>query len=110
VTHATKDLRFQPKAIRSPRGTRITYIEWADGHTSPYPHAVLRGFCPCASCQGHSGEVQFLETTDVQQELEDIEQVGNYALALKWFDGHSSGIYSYKHLRSLCQCDVCLGR
>jgi DUF971 family protein len=51
--------------------------------------------------------VRFLETTDTQQELEDIEAVGGYALTLKWFDGHASGIYSYQFLRSLCQCDAC---
>ncbi|HEY8039240.1 MAG TPA: DUF971 domain-containing protein [Polyangiaceae bacterium] len=103
----TKDPRIKPLAIRSPRGARTTEIDWADGHKGIYPHAVLRGYCPCAGCQGHTGDVRFLETTDAQRELEDIETVGGYALALKWFDGHSSGIYSYKFLRALCQCDAC---
>jgi DUF971 family protein len=102
--------QFRPTAIRSPRGARTTHIDWADGHKSVYPHAVLRGYCPCAGCQGHSGDVKFIETTDDQQELDKIEPVGGYALSLVWFDGHSSGIYSYKLLRSLCQCDVCLRR
>jgi ATP-binding protein involved in chromosome partitioning len=31
-----------------------------------------------------------------------IEVVGNYALAFYWSDGHSTGIYSYEHLRKLC--------
>jgi DUF971 family protein len=106
----SRDPQFQPKAIRSPRGARTTEIDWADGHKSVYPHAVLRGYCPCAGCQGPSGEVKFLETTDDQQELEDIEVVGGYALSLKWFDGHASGIYSFKFLRSLCQCHACIGR
>jgi DUF971 family protein len=106
----SRDPQFQPKAIRSPRGARTTEIDWADGHKAVYPHVVLRGYCPCAGCQGHSGEVKFIETTDDQQELEDIEMVGGYAVSLKWFDGHTSGIYSFKFLRSLCQCDACLGR
>jgi DUF971 family protein len=102
-----KDPRFKPLAIRSPRGARTTQIDWADGHKGIYPHNVLRGYCPCAGCQGHTGEIKFIEPTDAQQELEDIETVGGYALALKWFDGHSTGIYSYKHLRSLCRCPEC---
>jgi DUF971 family protein len=102
-----KDLRLVPRAIRSPRGARTTEIDWADGHKAVYPHAILRGYCPCAGCQGHGGAIQLLETTDAQLELEDITPVGGYALALRWFDGHDSGIYSYKYLRSLCQCDVC---
>jgi len=51
--------------------------------------------------------VKFIETTDTQQELDDISTVGNYALQLKWFDGHDSGLYSYKYLRALCRCAEC---
>jgi DUF971 family protein len=103
----SKDPRTRPTAVRSPRGARVTEIDWADGHRGVYPHAVLRGYCPCAGCQGHTGEIRFHETTDTQQELDDIEPVGGYALSLKWFDGHASGIYSFKFLRGLCQCDTC---
>jgi DUF971 family protein len=103
----TKDPRHRPITVRSPRGARTTEIDWADGHRGVYPHAILRGFCPCAGCQGHSGEVRFVETTDAQQELDHIEAVGGYALALRWFDGHASGIYSFGFLRSLCQCNEC---
>ena len=105
----SRDPRIKAVAIRSPRGGRRTEIDWADGHKGEYPHEVLRGYCPCAGCQGHSGEIRFLETTDTQQELEDLEPVGNYALALHWFDGHASGIYSYVYLRALCQCAACRG-
>jgi DUF971 family protein len=102
------DVSLKAAAIRSPRGARVTEIDWRDGHKSVYPHTVLRGYCPCAGCQGHTGEIHFREVTaDAELELEDIEMVGGYALALKWFDGHSSGIYSFKYLRALCQCPVC---
>ena len=105
----TKDPRFKAVAIRSPRGGRMTQIDWADGHKGVYPHALLRGYCPCAGCQGHSGEIHFVEKTDAELELEDIEPVGGYALSLKWFDGHASGIYSFQYLRGLCACEACQG-
>ncbi len=101
------DPKFICKAVRSPRGARTTALEWADGHKGIYPHEVLRGYCPCAGCQGHSGEIRFIEPNSTQLELEDISPIGNYALSLTWFDGHSGGIYSFKYLRALCQCDVC---
>jgi len=101
------DPRFQCKAVRSPRGARVSEIDWADGHTSVHPHEILRGYCPCASCQGHSGSIRFIETSDMLREIDDFEVVGNYALSIKWFDGHASGIYSYKYLRALCWCDSC---
>jgi DUF971 family protein len=96
------------KAVRSPRGAKTTEIEWGDGHKGIYPHEILRGYCPCAGCQGHSGTISFVApTSDLQVELDQIEPVGNYALRLQWFDGHGSGLYSYKYLRALCQCDEC---
>lgn len=103
----TQNLREKPLRIRSPRGALVTQIDWADGHKGIYPHVILRGYCPCAGCQGHSGEIKFVKAEGVALELDDLDKVGNYALQLKWFDGHSSGIYSYRYLRSLCQCTEC---
>lgn len=101
------DPRTHPLRVKAPRNARTLGISWADGHEGTYPHDILRGYCPCAGCQGHSGEIRFIEPRDDQLELEDIESVGGYALALKWFDGHASGIYSFVYLRRLCQCDAC---
>jgi len=41
------------------------------------------------------------------EEIREIERVGNYALSLTWGDGHSTGIYTWRHLRALCQCATC---
>jgi DUF971 family protein len=59
----------------------------------------LRGYCPCAGCQGHGGSIEFQPPSNL--ELRDIEKVGNYALTLVWGDGHGSGIYSFRFLRGL---------
>lgn len=85
----------------------MTELTWADGHVSPLPHEILRGYCPCAGCQGHEGPLSFIAPGPHQLEIERIEPVGNYALSLVWFDGHQTGIYSYPYLRSLCQCAQC---
>jgi DUF971 family protein len=103
----TEGPRLRCVAIRSPRGAKLTEIDWGDGHTSVYPHEILRGYCPCAGCQGHSGTIRFIECFGAQLEIEDFEVVGNYALRIQWFDGHGTGLYSYKYLRSICQCPVC---
>jgi len=102
------DPRFKCLAVRSPRGATLTEIDWGDGHKGKYPHAILRGYCPCAGCQGHTGTITFQKATGIQLDLDRIEPVGNYALGLTWFDGHSSGLYSFKYLRALCQCDACV--
>jgi len=95
----------EPIELRAPRGARVMEIDWADGHLGVYPHDLLRGFCPCASCQGHQGPIRYVEGSNL--ELTDIQQVGNYALRLVWADGHQTGIYSYRYLRSLCACSSC---
>jgi DUF971 family protein len=101
------DPKFVPTAIRSPRGAHTTEIEWGDGHKGIYPHEILRGYCPCAGCQGHSGTISFIRQEGAALEIDDMEVVGNYAIQIKWFDGHGSGLYSYTYLRSLCQCGQC---
>jgi DUF971 family protein len=39
--------------------------------------------------------------------LREIRGVGNYAIEFRWHDGHSTGIYTYNYLRSLCPCRIC---
>ena len=92
--------------IEAPRGARTMHALFADGHRGEYPHELLRGYCPCAQCQGHSGPVRFVEGGDL--ELHDLEEVGNYGLRLTWGDGHGTGIYAFRYLRALCACPECL--
>ncbi|MCA9603345.1 MAG: DUF971 domain-containing protein [Polyangiales bacterium] len=91
--------------VRAPAGAVVLEIDWADGHMGHYPHRLLRGFCPCAHCQGHQGPILFREGGSL--ELETIEEVGNYALRLGWADGHGTGIYAFPYLRDLCACGAC---
>jgi DUF971 family protein len=91
--------RFRPTAVKAPHGAQVFEVTWADGAKHSYPHEILRGYCPCAGCQGHSGEIRFQEGGN--QELREIERVGNYALSFTWGDSHSSGIYTFRYLRTL---------
>jgi DUF971 family protein len=36
-----------------------------------------------------------------------IDSVGRYAIRFHWSDGHSTGIYTFEHLRELCPCPIC---
>jgi hypothetical protein len=75
--------KHTPVNLKAPHGAKVMEIQWADGHKSILPHEILRGYCPCAHCQGH------------------------YALQFTWGDRHDSGIYTFTYLRSLCQCPEC---
>src|SRR5262245_45350008 len=93
------EARLKPTHVKAPHGARTLEITWADGHRSALPNELLRGYCPCASCQGHSGSIRF--QTGGNLDIREIKQVGNYALSFDWGDAHDSGIYSFRYLRSL---------
>jgi DUF971 family protein len=78
---------------------RVVRILWDDDRVSDYPFDYLRGWCPCAVCQGHGGERRFVHVEKPQ--LVSIGTVGNYALNPRWSDGHETGIYTFEYLRSL---------
>lgn len=84
-------------------------IQWTDGHESRYLSPVLRGLCPCASCQDEDTGERLILPIHIADSLEfrQIELVGQYALQFEWSDGHRTGIYSFDNLRHLCPCEVC---
>ncbi|HVM98062.1 MAG TPA: DUF971 domain-containing protein [Candidatus Acidoferrales bacterium] len=97
-----------PKEVRRLTEERSLRITWGDGHVSELPWTYLRGWCPCAGCQGHGNEKRFVHAPP--SDLSGIAVVGNYALSLTWSDGHDTGIYSYRYLRDLCACEDCTTR
>ncbi len=97
----------EPVEARNERAMRRLVLIWDDGHESAYSWDYLRSWCPCAMCQGHAPVARYLDRHD--EELVHVEPVGNYALGLTWADGHSTGIYSFRMLRTLCPCDTCGG-
>jgi DUF971 family protein len=91
-------------------------IIWADGHESHYDFAYLREECPCATCNDERGKKQafaapapsaVLPMFKPSARAQTATVVGNYAVQISFNDGHSTGIYSYDHLRSICPCTEC---
>lgn len=97
-----------PEEVRRQPEAATLRVTWSDGHVSEYPFAYLRGWCPCAECQGHGGVKHYVDASNT--DLVSIAVVGKYALNLKWGDGHETGIYAYRYLRELCPCRGCEGR
>jgi ATP-binding protein involved in chromosome partitioning len=91
-----------PKEIRQ-AGPRTLAIVWSDGRESRYEVRELRLLCPCASCRDEVTGERLLDPARVPQDVHPIrlESVGNYALKVRWSDGHDTGIYTYRRLLDL---------
>ncbi|HYG64064.1 MAG TPA: DUF971 domain-containing protein [Thermoanaerobaculia bacterium] len=84
-------------------------LTWSDGHSAEYGYDYLRGWCPCAGCQGHTGlKIRYHPPTKPVS-AESIKPVGNYAISIAFSDGHGTGIYRYDFLRQICPCPSCGG-
>lgn len=88
---------------------------WLDGHESFLALEMLRDVCPCANCKGEPDLLgRMLRPTNQPSrtaestKLVSTEPVGQYGIQLFWGDGHSTGIYTFKYLRLLCDCDRCV--
>ena len=92
----------EPQKIEHDADTASLVIDWTDGTQTRYALAGLRGWCPCAQCQGHGGRLGFVEGGDAT--LDSFEGVGRYAVRFLWADGHSTGMYSYAWLREIAEC------
>ncbi len=87
-------------------------VKWQDDHESALEAAILRKNCPCATCRtereaqqknatspGGLMPLKILPAGDLR--LTGAELVGQYAIRLEWSDGHNTGIFDYRYLRSL---------
>src|SRR5690606_33071600 len=72
------------------------HIDWADGTESRIANKALRVSCQCALCIDEYTNAPLLDAATIPEDIrvEAIQPLGNYAVAITWSDGHSSGIYS----------------
>jgi DUF971 family protein len=113
------DLRKKPVDIKvhvsTGEGVAIT---WSDGHSSRYDFVYLREHCPCAVCNDERAKKEqmspnaapsssLLPMFKPRATAKAAKAVGSYAIQIDFSDGHSTGIYSFNHLREICPCEAC---
>ena len=82
-------------------------VEWSDGHRVHYPIAWLRKMSPSADSRELRRQIEENPLTVLPAgssepiAAESIEPVGNYAIRIRFNDGHASGIFSWKYLREI---------
>ena len=115
------DVRRKPASVKvhvsSGAGVDIT---WSEGHSSHFDFAYLREQCPCAMCNDEREKKRalgeqvappppsaLLPLYKPKLTARAAHAVGNYALRIDFNDGHSTGIYSFDFLRTICPCQDC---
>ena len=112
-------LKSTEDQLTSGCGLRIT---WSSGTVSELDSTKLRTNCPCATCEQKRGSTSHEKpltaglsgkgrsrlsviSKDIDKtaeiDLQEVYSVGNYAVGIRWGDGHSSGIYMFSHLLEL---------
>ena len=94
-----------PLVIERLPAERALLLAWPDGREAKLPLVELRGQCMCARCVDEiTGErIVDIEGIDPEISIRDLKLVGNYAVKIGWSDGHNTGLYTWSHLRRLCE-------
>ncbi len=99
-------ISFQKQAVEPPESIDLTAaheirIAWHGGPEVTIPPKRLRDFCPCAECVEEGSGRKLLDPATIPDDIRVLEivPVGNYAIQIRWSDGHSTGLYSWETLR-----------
>lgn len=87
---------FTPPKIEL--GKKNITFTWNDNTKTYIENFILRNNCKCAVCvDEYSGE-KTLQEKDIPDDIHALEAtpLGNYAISIKWSDGHASGIFPYE--------------
>ena len=97
----TVDERYEPRTIDVAREDAVT-ITFHDGHVASFDLETLRRNCPCATCRGlrDRGEDAWPRPeSPMPLAVEDASLHGAWGLAIRWNDGHQTGIFPFELLR-----------
>ncbi len=92
-------------------------LSWSDGFKAVLSYETLRRECPCAPCQSENKTQEknfrvndpslklpsYQPSPEGVLDLKEVTRVGQYAVNLRWGDGHATGIYPDDYLRRLTE-------
>ena len=83
-------------------------VEWPEGGESVIFNKPLRAACKCARCIDEYTGQELLDINTIPDDIkiEAFQPLGHYAIAISWSDGHSTGIYSWEHMRQLAEAQA----
>lgn len=90
-----------PSEIRLNSSKDQLRVVFANGDSAALSAEYLRVFSPSAEVQGHAPSERKLVAGKKSVTITGMEPVGNYAVCLKFSDGHDTGLYTWLYLHDL---------
>lgn len=97
------EARPWPIEIRLKSQEKRLEIDFDDGAKVSLPAELLRVESPSAEVQGHGPEQKTIVAGRRHVGILGLDQVGNYAVRIRFDDLHDTGIYSWDYLYELGQ-------
>lgn len=94
-------MSVKPTDIILHRASHKLEVAFDDGTRYELPCEYLRVESPSAEVQGHSPDQRVWLGGKRDVNIAAIEPIGNYAVALRFNDGHDTGIFTWSFLKEL---------
>jgi DUF971 family protein len=91
----------RPTEIVLHKASHVLEVAFDDGTRFRLPCEYLRVESPSAEVQGHGPGQRVLVPGKRAVNIATITPVGNYAVQLRFDDGHDSGLYSWSYFHEL---------
>jgi DUF971 family protein len=90
-----------PEEIRVSRDRRRLVVTFPGTDRFDFSAEFLRVNSPSAEVQGHGPHQRVLVAGKSGVGIAGIEAVGNYAILIRFDDGHDTGIFSWRYLHEI---------
>jgi ATP-binding protein involved in chromosome partitioning len=80
-------------------------LTWPEGRSVAIANLELRANCRCANCVNEFTGERTNRRDAIRPDIkaEEVRTVGNYAISVKWNDGHSTGLFPYRTIEQLAK-------
>ena len=89
-----------PNNITLSKDKKLLTVSFKDDHYA-LTSEFLRVYSPSAEVRGHGPGQETLQLNKQDVSISSLVPMGNYAIAIHFSDGHSTGIYSWNYLLHL---------
>ena len=90
-----------PTELKFSKATHVLSVTFDDGSAFQLPAEYLRVESPSAEVQGHGSGQKQTVAGKRSVTIARMEPIGRYAVRIVFNDGHGTGIFTWRLLRSL---------